>query len=72
MTTLIILAAIISSLLAILPQLVAPKANNYEKRSAYECGFEPFGTTKAPFDIHFYVVAMLFLIFDLEISYLFP
>lgn len=72
MTLFIAISALISILLLILPQLIAPKANSYEKRSAYECGFEPFGATKTSFDVHFYVVAMLFLIFDLEISYLLP
>lgn len=72
MKTFIILSSIISTLLIVLPQIIAPKTNTYEKRSAYECGFEPFGNTKINFDVHFYVVAVLFLIFDLEISYLLP
>lgn len=43
-----------------------------EKISAYECGFNPFDDARATFDIRFYLVAILFLIFDLEISFLFP
>jgi len=44
-----------------------------EKLSEYECGFEPFdNATRHPFDVHFYVVGILFLIFDVEIALLFP
>jgi len=43
-----------------------------EKISAYECGFEPFEDTRSKFDVRFYLVAILFIIFDLEIIYLFP
>jgi NADH:ubiquinone oxidoreductase subunit 3 (subunit A) len=43
-----------------------------EKLSAYECGFEPFEDTRSKFDVRFYLVAILFIIFDLEIIYLFP
>lgn len=43
-----------------------------EKVSAYECGFEPFTTSRVIFDVHFYIVAILFLIFDLEVVYLLP
>ena len=43
-----------------------------EKLSAYECGFDPFDDARGRFDIRFYLVAILFLIFDLEVSFLFP
>ena len=43
-----------------------------EKISPYECGFEPFNDARITFDVHFYIVAILFMIFDLEIAYLFP
>lgn len=43
-----------------------------EKQSSYECGFEPFGDARITFDIHFYVIGILFLIFDLELVFLFP
>jgi NADH:ubiquinone oxidoreductase subunit 3 (subunit A) len=43
-----------------------------EKVSSYECGFNPFGDARSKFEIQFYVVAILFIIFDLEIIYLFP
>jgi len=48
------------------------RAENFEKVSAYECGFEPFEEARLPFDIHYYMVAILFLIFDLEIAFLLP
>jgi NADH-quinone oxidoreductase subunit A len=43
-----------------------------EKLSAYECGFDPFGDARHTFSIKFYLVAILFIIFDLEIIFLFP
>jgi NADH:ubiquinone oxidoreductase subunit 3 (subunit A) len=43
-----------------------------EKLSSYECGFDPFGDARNPFNIHFYLVGILFIIFDLEITFLFP
>lgn len=43
-----------------------------EKSSVYECGFFPFSENRSPFDIHFYLIAVLFLLFDIEILYLFP
>ena len=43
-----------------------------EKLSPYECGFEPFDDTRAKFDVRYYLVAILFIIFDLEIAFLFP
>jgi NADH-quinone oxidoreductase subunit A len=46
--------------------------NDYEKHSAYECGFEPFGDARSFFDIHFYTVGLLFIIFDLEVVFLIP
>jgi NADH-quinone oxidoreductase subunit A len=45
---------------------------NSEKLSVYECGFSPFGDSRNKFEIRFYIVAILFLIFDLEIIFLFP
>lgn len=43
-----------------------------EKLSSYECGFDPFGDARNPFNIHFYLVGILFIIFDLELTFLFP
>ena len=50
----------------------SPKNPDPEKLSAYECGFEPFSDSRMEFDIRFYLVAILFIIFDLEIAFLFP
>ena len=52
--------------------LFAPRNPDSEKLSAYECGFEPFGDSRMEFDVRFYLVAILFIIFDLEIAFLFP
>jgi NADH:ubiquinone oxidoreductase subunit 3 (subunit A) len=54
--------------------LLAKRTRHYdiEKISAYECGFEPFGEARFPFHIHFYVVALIFLVFDLEVAFLVP
>ena len=50
----------------------SPKNPDPEKLSAYECGFEAFGDSRMEFDVRFYLVAILFIIFDLEIAFLFP
>jgi len=52
--------------------LVARQKPDAEKLSAYECGFEPFDDTRRRFDVRFYLVAILFIIFDLEVAFLFP
>ena len=52
--------------------LFSPKNPDPEKLSAYECGFEAFGDSRLEFDVRFYLVAILFIIFDLEIAFLFP
>ena len=53
--------------------LLAAKQRPYaEKLSAYECGFEPFDDARRKFDVRFYLVAILFIIFDLEVAFLFP
>ena len=52
--------------------LFSPKNPDSEKLSAYECGFEAFGDSRMEFDVRFYLVAILFIIFDLEIAFLFP
>jgi len=51
---------------------VFSKKPDPEKLSAYECGFEAFGDSRMEFDVRFYLVAILFIIFDLEIAFLFP
>jgi NADH:ubiquinone oxidoreductase subunit 3 (subunit A) len=67
-----ILSALLSGILFSVSYFLSPKAINAEKLSAYECGFEPFDEARKTFDIHFYVVAILFVIFDLEIAFLIP
>lgn len=52
--------------------LLARQKPNPEKLSAYECGFEAFDDTRRRFDVRFYLVAILFIIFDLEVAFLFP
>ena len=56
----------------ILNFLFSPKNPDPEKLSAYECGFEAFSDSRMEFDVRFYLVAILFIIFDLEIAFLFP
>ena len=51
---------------------LSPKNPDPEKLSSYECGFEPFNDSRMEFDVRFYLVAILFIIFDLEIAFLFP
>ena len=52
--------------------MLSPNNPDPEKLSAYECGFEPFEDSRMEFDVRFYLVAILFIIFDLEIAFLFP
>jgi len=52
--------------------ILGPRRPNSEKLSPYECGFEAFEDTRMKFDVRFYLVAILFIIFDLEIAFLFP
>lgn len=52
--------------------IVKNRNYNLEKISSYECGFQPFEDTRSRFDVKFYLVAILFIIFDIEIIYLLP
>jgi NADH-quinone oxidoreductase subunit A len=52
--------------------LVAPNRPDSEKLSAFECGFEPFEDARMKFDVRYYLIAILFILFDLEIAFLFP
>ncbi len=52
--------------------MLSPSKPDPEKLSPYECGFEPFNDSRMEFDVRFYLVAILFIIFDLEIAFLFP
>jgi NADH-quinone oxidoreductase subunit A len=66
------LAAVLGSVLVVVPLLIAPSKPDPEKLSAYECGFPAFGDARMKFDVRFYLVAILFIIFDLEVAFLFP
>jgi NADH-quinone oxidoreductase subunit A len=68
----IAVALVIGIALLVVPYLVAYKQPDPEKVSAYECGFNPFDDARMKFDVRFYLVAILFIIFDLEVSFLFP
>ena len=65
-------AAVIGLVLLIAPFIVAYQQPDPEKLSAYECGFNAFDDARMKFDVRFYLVAILFIIFDLEVSVLFP
>ena len=62
----------IGLLLLALGYVLAPRRPDPEKDSAYECGFEAFEDTRMKFDVRYYLVAILFIVFDLEIAFLFP
>lgn len=62
----------LSLFLVLLSFLRGPRAPDLEKLSPYECGFESFSDARMRFDVRYYLVAILFIIFDLEIAFLFP
>jgi NADH-quinone oxidoreductase subunit A len=66
------LAAVLLGLGNIFGRLTAKSPADAEKLSAYECGFEAFEDSRARFDVRYYLVAILFIVFDLEIAFLFP
>ena len=66
------LSLVLSIGFIVLNFIASPNNPDPEKLSAYECGFEPFNDSRMEFDIRFYLVAILFIIFDLEIAFLFP
>ena len=68
----LLFSTILSSIVFLLSFIVSMKADDKEKLSAYECGFNPFDDSRSEFDIRFFLVAILFIIFDLEIAFLFP
>jgi NADH-quinone oxidoreductase subunit A len=68
----IIVGVVMGSVLLTLGFLLGPSRPDAEKNSPYECGFEAFEDTRTKFDVRYYLVAILFIIFDLEIAFLFP
>ena len=68
----LMLSFLISIIISSVSFLLSQRNPNKEKVSVYECGFDPFHNPGEPFSIRFFLIAILFLVFDLEISYLFP
>ena len=66
------IAVCLSGVIVLASLIVARQHPDAEKNSAYECGFEPFEDARHKFDVRFYLVAILFIIFDLEVAFLFP
>ena len=66
------LSLLIASVILFASFMLAIQTPDPEKTSAYECGFEPFEDARNRFDVRFYIVAILFLIFDIEVVFLFP
>jgi NADH-quinone oxidoreductase subunit A len=72
LTVATLLALVLLGLGLLLGRLGARHGADAQKLSAYECGFEAFSETRMKFDVRYYLVAILFIIFDLEIAFLFP
>lgn len=68
----IAIAAVVSLAAVVLSLVVAKQKPDPEKLSAYECGFDAFDDARHKFDVRYYLVAILFIIFDLEVAFLFP
>ena len=66
------IAAVIGVVFLIAAAVLAPNAPDPEKLSAYECGFNAFDDARMKFDVRFYLVTILFIVFDLEVAFLFP
>jgi NADH-quinone oxidoreductase subunit A len=68
----LVVASGLGGLLIVLGFLLGPRRPNAEKLSPYECGFEAFEDSRMKFDVRYYLVAILFILFDLEIAFMFP
>jgi NADH-quinone oxidoreductase subunit A len=68
----LLVSILLSFVVFALSYVIASQKSDTEKVSAYECGFDPFDDARNTFDVRFYLVAILFIIFDLEVSFLFP
>nr|YP_004940485.1 NADH dehydrogenase subunit 3 [Cubaia aphrodite]AER54535.1 NADH dehydrogenase subunit 3 [Cubaia aphrodite] len=72
MLILLIFGALLASVISMASFILGDKSPDKEKVSVYECGFDPVHNPGEPFSIKFFLIAILFLVFDLEISFLFP
>ncbi len=66
------IAAALGVAFILVPMVIAPSKPDPEKLSAYECGFNAFSDSRMRFDVRYYLVSLLFIIFDLEVAFLFP
>ena len=62
----------LAAVMVVASLVLAPQKPDSEKLSPYECGFDPFADARVRFDVRYYLVAILFIIFDLEVAFLFP
>lgn len=67
-----VISVILSIIIFFVPYALAFRSDSRAKLEAYECGFSPFSDSRGEFDIKFYLIGILFIIFDLELSFLFP
>jgi NADH-quinone oxidoreductase subunit A len=68
----LVIAGVLAGAMIVASFVLARQNPNSEKLSPYECGFEPFEDARVRFDVRYYLVAILFIIFDLEVAFLFP
>nr|AKJ84079.1 NADH dehydrogenase subunit 3 [Betta splendens] len=71
-TTIMFITTLISTILATISFWLPQMNPDHEKLSPYECGFDPLGSARLPFSLRFFLIAILFLLFDLEIALLLP
>jgi len=68
----LVIAPILPILALLIPRIIAPRKPNQLKNDTYECGIETYGDTRVQFRVQYYVYALVFLIFDVELVFLFP